>query len=155
MSAAARLAALDDLPAADLIGHTEETLTALVRVMNEETTLLRAGHYRQAGTLTADKTRLGQDYVGLARSVQRQLERLKRDDPAGIERLRHGHERLATQMGENLRVIATTRTVTEDLLNDVARMVGQTEKTKTYGADGTLDARPAASARGITVNRAL
>ncbi len=155
MSAAERIAALDDLPAIDLIAFTEGTLMALVSVMNEETTLLRAGRYREADALTANKTRLAQDYVGFARSMQRQIERLKRDCPNDIARLRQGHESLATQMAENLRVIATARMVTEDLLTDVATMVGQKAQAKTYGAGGQIASTPASTARGIAVNRAL
>jgi hypothetical protein len=155
MTAAARLAALDSLPANELCQMAEIALAALVDVMNQETTLLRAGHLRQASTLTPDKTRLAQDYVGFARSVQRQGDRLKAQAPDAVARLQLGHERLATQMAENLRVLATSRTVTEDLLTDVAKVVGQQNKAKTYGRAGSVEADPAASARGIAVNRAL
>jgi hypothetical protein len=155
MTAAARLAALDSLPATELCQMVEAALAALVNVMNEETTLLRAGHMRQAGALTPEKTRLAQDYVAFARSVQRQNARLKQDAPEAIERLRLGHERLATQMAENLRVLATARMVTEDILTDVAQVVGQQNKAKAYGRAGTITADTASSARGIAVNRAL
>jgi len=155
MTAAARLAALDSLPAKELCQMVEAALASLVNVMNEETTLLRAGHMRQAGTLTPEKTRLAQDYVGFARSVQRQNARLKQDAPEAVERLRLGHERLATQMAENLRVLATARMVTEDILTDVAQVVGQQNKAKAYGRAGTITADPASSARGIAINRAL
>jgi flagellar biosynthesis/type III secretory pathway chaperone len=150
-----RLSALDDLPAAELCGRAAGTLDELVTVMNQETTLLRAGRMREAGALTADKTRLAQDYVTFARSVQRQIGRLKLEAPAEVERLRTGHERLATQMADNLRVIATARSITEDLLTDVAATVGRAAHTKTYGASGQVDASSANSARGIAVNRAL
>nr|MBF0682338.1 flagellar protein FlgN [Pseudomonas sp.] len=155
MTAAARLAALDSLPAEELCQMVEVALAALVNVMNEETTLLRAGHMRQASALTPDKTRLAQDYVGFARSVQRQSARLNQDAPEAVERLRRGHERLATQMAENLRVLATARMVTEDVLTDVAKVVGQQNKARTYGQAGTITTDPASSARGIAVNRAL
>ena len=155
MTAAARLAALDSLPADELCRISEIALAALVDVMNQETTLLRAGHMRQASTLTPEKARLAQDYVGFARSVQRQGARLKAEAPDAIERLRLGHERLATQMAENLRVLATARMVTEDILTDVAKMVGQQNRAKTYGSGGSITADPAASARGIAINRAL
>ena len=72
-----------------------------------------------------------------------------------VERLRLGHESLATQMAENLRVLATARTVTEDLLTDVAKIVGQQNQARTYGRGGANKADPAASARGIAINRAL
>ena len=155
MTAAARLAALDSLPASQLCDRTEAALAALVDVMNQETVLLRAGHLRQAGQLTPEKTRLAQDYVTLARAIQRQSERLTAEAPAALEHLRGGHERLATQMAENLRVLATARNVTEDILTDVAQIVGQQNKARAYGRAGTIAADPASSARGIAVNRAL
>ena len=155
MTAASRLAALDSLPAEELCSMAETTLAALVDVMNQETTLLRAGHIREAGTLTPDKTRLAQDYVSFARAVQRQGERLKAQAPVALERLRQGHDRLATQMAENLRVLATARMVTEDILTDVAKVVGQQDKARTYGRAGTVTADPASMARGIAINRAL
>lgn len=157
MSAAAaeRLALLDDLPAEELCRRTAEGLEALVSVMNEETTLLRAGRYREASAYTATKTRLAQDYVTLVRAVQRQSARLRREAPEAAQTLRKGHDKLATQMAENLRVIATARLVTEDLLTDVAVAVGAQGRTRTYGAAGTLDPRPAGPARGIAINKAL
>ena len=154
MTAAARLAALDSLPADELCQMAEIALAALVDVMNKETTLLRAGHLREASTLTPDKARLAQDYVGFARSVQREAERLKRDAPQAVARLRRGHQSLATQMAENLRVLATAKTVTEDLLTDVARIVGQQDRAKTYGRAGAITTDPSSSARGLAINRA-
>ena len=155
MSAADRLAAIDDLGAAELCGRAEATLQSLVEIMNEETTLLRAGRFRQAGALSADKTQLAQDYVGFARSIQRQLERLQRDAPQELRRLQQGHERLATQMAENLRVIATARDVTEELLSDVAKTVGMQNRTRTYGASGSIKTNADGPAQGIAINRAL
>lgn len=154
MTAAQRIAALDDLPARDLIAFTEGTLRALVDVMNRETTLLRAGKHREAGTLGAEKTRLAQDYVGYSRAVQRQIDRLKAEAPDDIGMLKLGHDRLATQMAENLKVIATARAVTEDLLTDVAQQVGRAAQPTTYGAAGQMR-QPAAASNGIAVNRAL
>ncbi|HVX74034.1 MAG TPA: hypothetical protein VHB19_14620 [Devosia sp.] len=154
MSAAQRLAALDDLPARDLIAFTEGTLRALVDVMNRETTLLRAARHGEAMELGAEKTRLAQDYVTYSRAVQRQLDRLKAEAPDDVALLKHGHERLATQMAENLRVIATVRSVTEDLLVDVAQRVAGAARPKTYGAAGELTT-PAKASGGIALNRSL
>ncbi|MEO6396241.1 MAG: hypothetical protein ABIO40_10070 [Devosia sp.] len=155
MSAARRLATLDELPAIDLIAFAEGTLAALVGVMNSETTMLRAGRFREAATLGADKTQLAQDYVTYSRAVQRQMDRLKREAPGEIGRLRNGHEKLATQMAENLKVIATARAVTEDLLTDVAGAVARSAQTRTYGANGEIPKGPAVSGKGIAINRAL
>jgi hypothetical protein len=156
MSAAERLSALDTLPARDLCSRAAAALSGLADVMNQETMLLRAGRFRESVDVTAEKTRLAQDYVGIARSVQRQSARLRQEAPDALSALRAGHERLATQMAENLRVIATARTVTEDLMAGTAAIVGQKERTRTYPgpADGRQN-RPEHAARGIAVNRAL
>lgn len=156
MSAAAdRIASLDSLPAEELIHQAESALQALVTIMNEETTLLRAGRFREAAGLTAQKTQLAQDYVVFARSVQRQTERLTGEAPASLERLHKNHDSLATQMAENLRVIATAKTLAEDILVDVADTVGQKDRTRTYDRNGEVKLPRAASARGIAINRAL
>ena len=155
MTAAARLAALDTMPADALCQEAEAALTALVDVMNAETTLLRAGRMRDASQLTPDKTRLAQDYVGFARAIQRVEARLRQEAPGALDRLRQGHERLATQMAENLKVLATAKTVAEDVLSDVARKVGQQDRARTYGTAGVVASDPSAAARGIAVNRAL
>jgi len=155
MSAAKRLAALDRMPAEILCMKTGAALEALCRAMNEETTLLRAGRFRDASPFTAEKTRLAQDYVGYVRTVQRQSARLLKEAPEAVQQLRAGHEQLVTQMAENLRVIATSRNVTEDLLTDVAASTGRQDQTKTYGATGEMNSATGPVIRGLAVNRAL
>lgn len=154
-SAAERIAAVDSLPAAELCQMAAGTLESLVLVLNQETTLLRAGRMREAGELTAEKTRLAQDYMGLARSVQRQAARLKAEAPSEMDALFARHEKLATQMAENLRVIASARAVTEDLLTDVAQAISAKARPKTYGANGTLTGQTPQAASGVSINRAL
>lgn len=152
MSAAQRIAALDSLSAVDLCQRAEDSLRALVEIMNEETTLLRAGRMREAGALTPDKTRLAQDYVGFARTVQRQILRLQQEAPAALERLQGGHERLATQMAENLRVIATARNITDDLLTETAAATAARQRPSTYGDSGKVAPAPRPFA-GIAFNK--
>lgn len=154
-NAAERLAALDSLPAAELCALAMDTLESLVLVLNEETTMLRAGRAKDASELTSDKTRLAQDYMGFARSVQRQSARLRAEAPELVEALLAGHDKLATQMAENLRVIATARAITEDLLTDVAQAISARARPKTYGASGEIASQPPQVASGVSINRAL
>jgi hypothetical protein len=152
-NAAERLATLDALPAAELCGSAARLLDQLAAIMNEETTLLRAGHLKKASALTFDKTRLAQDYMSIARAVQRQIARVRAEAPEAAEALRHRHERLATQMAENLKVIATAREVTEAVLTDVAEAVAANARPKTYGPYGA--AGPDRPTGSIVVDRAL
>lgn len=154
-NAAERLASMDNLPAAELCTVTLATLEQLVGVINQETTLLRAGKARDAATLTPQKTELAQSYMGLARSVQRQQQRLAVGAPRELALLKAAHERLATQMADNLRVIATARKVTEDLLTDVAVAVAASERPRTYGPAGTMPPMAPAPAKGLSINRSL
>lgn len=155
MSAADRLARIDELAGDTLCAAAEETLQRLVAIMNEETMLLRAGRLREAAVLTPEKAQVAQDYVVHARAVQRQSERLHQEVPEALARLRSGHESLATQIAENLRVLATARDVAETLLGDVAAAVESTAQPQTYDKSGALGAGPRKTARGIAVDRAL
>lgn len=154
MTAADRLTALESLEAPALCQRAGAALAELVDVMNRETVLLRAGHMDEAGALGADKTRLAEDYVSLARAVQRAAPRLKAEAPEGFAALRRGHEALATQMAENLKVLASARALSESILSDVARRAGQGAGPRTYGASGKLP-EAGQGANGLSINRAL
>ncbi|MBU1176575.1 MAG: hypothetical protein KKH72_14325 [Alphaproteobacteria bacterium] len=154
MTAAQRIETLDRSDPAELCAKTDQALTRLVDILSRETMLLRAGKLSDAAGLAAGKTQAAEDYTVLARAVQRQAERLHVAIPDQLDRLKRRHESLATQMAENLRVLATARTVAEDLLADVARAVGAEQGNKTYGATGATP--PAKSqAAGLAINRAL
>jgi len=154
MTAAQRLQSLDQSDPSELCARTDAALTRLVDTLSRETMLLRAGKLREAGELAAEKTLAAEDYTVLARAVQRQAPRLEQAVPIVLDRLRKRHESLATQMAENLRVLATARAVAEDLLEDVAQAVGAEKKAKTYSAAGTAPP-PKTQASGLSVNRAL
>ena len=72
-----------------------------------------------------------------------------------VEAMKVRHEQFATQMAENLRVIATARAVTEELLTDVANAMSARERPRTYGASGTMAGQPPVAATGVSINRAL
>ncbi|HEY8596391.1 MAG TPA: hypothetical protein VIL84_14215 [Devosiaceae bacterium] len=155
MTAAERLAALDGLAPAELVRRTQAALAEFVDVMSRETTALRAGRFPEASGLAAPKARSAEDYVTLARAVQRALPRIETVAAGELAGLRAGHEKLATQLAENLRVLATARSVTEDLLGDAARKAGQNNAPQTYGAGGQMPKDKATQLRGISVNRSL
>lgn len=154
MSAADRLDTLETLDATTLCERAESALNSLVDVMARETMHLHAGHIREAGALTAEKAQLAQDYVTVARAIQRSADRLRTEVPERIESLRRGHEALATQMAENLKVLATAKSVSESILLDVARQCGRDELPKVYDALGNPPQQAAPVYKGISVNRA-
>lgn len=154
-TAGSRISAQRNMDAKTLCLATNCALQDLAKIMNEETTLLRTGHYEEASELSSQKAQMAQDYVGLARVVQHQSTRLNNEAPEHLQVLQAEHEKLATQMAENLRVLATAKTVTQTLLSDVAASVGQTEAPKTYGASGQMHANSKHDANGLSINRSL
>lgn len=154
MTAAQRLDQLDTADPQALCARTDTALSRLVDTLSRETMLLRAGKLREAAAISAEKTQAAEDYTILARAVQRQAQRLADSAPDLLARLRKRHESLATQMAENLRVLATARSVAEDLLEDVATTVGAQRVPRTYGATGAAPPKKA-TASGLSVNRAL
>ncbi len=155
MTASEKLSQIDQLEANELCAKTDSKLSQLVNIMNRETMLLREGHLKEAGTLTPEKTQIAQDYVMLARAIQREGKRLKAQAPESLSKLQQRHESLATQMAENLRVLATAKNVAEDLLSDVAKSVGANSKPKTYDTSGHLSSNSPEVARGLSIDKAL
>lgn len=154
MTATDRLELLDRTDPAELCTKADAALTSLVNILNQETTLLRAGKLKLASELAAPKACAAEDYTILARAVQRGAKRLAEAVPAQLAALHHRHESLATQMADNLRVLATARNVTEDLLTDVALTLGRAQAPKTYSSSGGV-APTKTNASGLSVNRAL
>ena len=154
MTAAQRLENLDQSDPRELCARAGTALTRLVEILSHETVLLRAGKLREAALLAADKTVAAEDYTVLARAVQRQSTRLAESVPNELAALKARHDSLATQMAENLRVLATARAVAEDILSDVAKTVGAQQSNQTYGASGSAPP-PKSHASGLSVNRAL
>lgn len=155
MTASDRIAALRNTQADILCTTAESALAAFVDIMNRETTLLRAGDYKAASLLSAEKAQVAQDYVSLARAVQDQAARLKLEAPEELQRLQAGHEKLATQMAENLRVLATARNVTQNLIGEVAKATGAQSQPHTYGNSGQLTNAKPQMTKGLSINTAL
>ncbi len=146
-------------PAMPLPGTPEEvcadahdTLTKLVDIMNNETTLLRAGRLLEASELAAPKAELAQKYVGLARAIQHNAKLLKETAPHLLMELQKHQTALATQMAENMRVLATAKTLSEEIIGDVAAQLGQAQKPKTYGGNGA-HGQKAQSLQGVSINK--
>lgn len=146
-------------PPVPLPGEPEEvcadataTLTKLVDVMNNETTLLRAGRLLEASELAAPKAELAQKYVGLARAIQHNAKMLKETAPHLLVALQKHQSALATQMAENMRVLATAKSLSEEIVGDVAAQLGQIQKPKTYGVTGSNGPK-AQSLQGVSINK--
>lgn len=145
---------LPDTPE-NVCSEADLALRALVDIMNEETTLLRRGKISEASELAAQKADLAQKYVGLARAIQSNAAELKVKVPHLLQKLQQGQIALATQMAENMRVLATAKALSEDIVNSVAKQLGQQNQTSAYGASGRGTKGTAESIKGVSINATL
>jgi len=154
-NASERLSNLRNMDAGVLCKSAKSALQDLANIMNQETTLLRNGHYLEASELSAQKAHIAQEYVGLARVVQHQSGRLHSEAPTDLRSLQDEHHKLATQMAENLRVLATAKTVTQSILSDVAASVTKSERPNTYAPTGQISTPPKPGGTGLSLNKSL
>jgi len=133
----------------------ELSLRALVDIMNNETNLLRSGKLLQASELAAEKTTLAQKYVGLARAIQSNAKEIRTKAPHLLEKLQQGQAALATQMAENLRVVATAKSLSEEIVSSVASQLGNSNETSAYGNTGQGNAGTAPQMKGVSINTTL
>jgi hypothetical protein len=131
------------------------TLNELVDITSRETILLRSGQLLEAGELSAGKTRLAQEFVQLARTVQHNAAAIKAAAPQAMAALKAGHAALATQMAENLKVLGSAKTLTQNLLADVAKRTGKATETSAYGHTGVAPPPPGLAAKGISIDQSL
>ncbi|HHB82330.1 MAG TPA: hypothetical protein ENK61_02550 [Devosia sp.] len=154
-NASERLSNLRNMDADILCKSAKSALQDLANIMNQETTLLRNGHYLEASQLSEQKATIAQEYVGLARVIQHQSDRLHTQAPTHLRALQNEHEKLATQMAENLRVLATAKTVTQSILSDVAASVAKADRPNTYAPSGQVSTQKKPGGAGLSLNKSL
>lgn len=136
----------------DVCADAHDTLTKLVDIMNNETTLLQAGRLIEASECAGPKAELAQKYVGLARAIQHNTDILKETAPHLLMDLQKHQTALTTQMAENMRVLATAKSLSEEIVGDVAAQLGQIQKPKTYGDNGA-HRQMTQSFHGVSINK--
>ena len=127
----------------------------LLKLLERETALVRAGKLKSAGELAAEKDDKAAYYTRLMLVARDEIRALAVYDPDGVEALKRRHELFRAEVQINLAVLATAREVAEELMRSVAVEVGQSTGAPVYGLRGTQAGPLATTARGIAVNRNL
>ena len=122
--------------ASGLLDRLCETTDALLRVLDEETALVRAGRLRAAAKLAPEKADLARAYAADAGCVAASAASLTRYERPRVARLRERHAQLRARLQMNLTVLATAHAVSEGLVRGVAGEVARKSAPQTYGASG-------------------
>lgn len=139
--------------AEQLCSAVEAAMTEIIRLVEEETALVRAGHLVAAGDLETRKADAARRYYAEAEKLRIGGPAVGRAAPVAVDRLRRQHESFRALLQINLSVLATARQVSENLLKSVADGVALSVRPKRYGAAGTV-AAPGGSA-AIAIDRSL
>ena len=128
--------------AARLAAHFAEVMQALIEIVEEETTLVRAGRVREAAALERDKGELTQLYLADAARVKDRRAYLKQHAPELLKDLQDRHELFRALLQINLTVLATAHAVAEGLVRGVSGELARKSSPQTYTAYGRNAAAP-------------
>ncbi|KZL21357.1 hypothetical protein PsAD2_00648 [Pseudovibrio axinellae] len=132
----------------------ETAVENLVSIIEAETNLLRDGQISELPTVTPRKNAAIESYLSGIRVASANAIALGNLAPQSIQRMRERHGNLRPILQRNLQVVSTARTVTDNVIETVAKAVGSQLKTKGYTANGVMTT-PQRSAQGIAVNQTL
>jgi hypothetical protein len=141
--------------AEQLIAQLGNTLESLLRVVEEETELVRAGKVGQASQLEATKAELAGQYYAATERVKANTKFLAAHLPAQLEELRRRHDMFRPLLQINLTVLATAHAVSQSIIRGVAGEVSRKAAPQTYGGSGRPNAPSPSTAKPVTLSRTL
>jgi hypothetical protein len=124
----------------------------LILVIEEETSLVRAGRLREAAPLERRKAALAHDFT----TTTSRLQTLDLGAaPAAAKTLRATQERFQALLQSNQTVLATAHAVSEGILRGVSSELARKAAPSTYGASGRTNAPGPSAAQPLAVSRVL
>ena len=126
--------------AEQLVGHLSEAMDALLGVVEEETTLVRAGRLYDAARLEPRKAELSRTYLADATRIKASLPYLSQALPQVAAVLRQRHDTFHAVLQINLTVLATAHAVSEGIIRGVSTELARRASPQTYGASGQATA---------------
>jgi hypothetical protein len=131
----------------------EETMEALIGLLQSEKELLSAAHYREAAMLGEEKTALVGRFAALMARVGAEARTLDRLAPAHLRQVARQQDRLIEAVRDNMPVVERARDLSVRLLKGVAEVAERLQSgPHTYGGDARTDA-PAAKPAQLSLDR--
>jgi hypothetical protein len=141
--------------AGKLIVHLTGVMAEIIKIVEQETELVRAGKLSQATTLEPAKSALAQQYLAAASLLKSHKPLLAKAAPDHLAALRHRHEEFQALLQINLTVLATAHAVSEGIMRGVSTELARKSAPQTYGATGQHSAPDPKSAQPLQVSRVL
>ncbi len=132
-----------------------DTMTALLKAIEQETGLVRAGKVGEAIALDAAKTELSRRYVGLVSALKADREQLRATAPELLATLHRHHDVFRAMLQVNLTVLATAHAVSEGIVRGVNVEMQRRHMPSTYTASGQRASPGPRHATPLAVSRSL
>ena len=134
-----------------LLTRIGDSMVALVKIFEEETSLVKAGRLNEAASLTEEKAALASQYLREIEILKANGDFIGRAVPSLIEELRKAHAAFRDILAVNLRVVATAQSVAEGIMRGAASQAAARVAPKGYSADGRINAK--APMRPVVLSR--
>lgn len=138
-------------PIADMNAAMDE----IIRLVEQETALVRAGQLNEASKLEAGKADLSQRYYASAGVIKTMLPQLTKAMPDALAQLQRKHNEFRALLQVNLTVLATAHAVSEGIMRGVSDELARKAAPSTYGATGRANAPGPGAAQPLAVSRVL
>jgi hypothetical protein len=139
----------------DVMSDLSATMDDIVRIVEQETELVRAGRLAEASGLQAAKTDLANRYYAGTSRLKTMLPELSATRSQAVAELKRRHEQFHALLQINLTVLATAHAVSEGIMRGVSDALSRKAAPSTYGASGRTNAPGASAAQPLAVSRVL
>jgi len=136
-----------------VIEHLSDVMDALLGIVDQETSLVRAGHLRDAAKLEPTKSNLARLYVTDAARLKISAPYLSQTAPGVLAVLRERHQSFQALLQVNLTVLATAHAVSEGIMRGLSEEIARRASPQTYGASGRANAPKPQLRQPLTVSR--
>ena len=138
-----------------LAAELVDVMDALLKVVEQETELVRAGKIADAMALDVRKTELSRHYVGIVSTLKANRDYLKSTSPDLLATLHRHHDVFRAMLQMNLTVLATAHAVSEGIVRGVNAEMQRRNIPQTYTANGQRAAPSPRHFTPLAVSRSL
>jgi len=137
------------------VANLAAVMDAIVHIVEQETSLVRAGKLVEASRLEVAKTDLANRYYAGAARINEIRTQLSGEEPESLADLQRKHSEFHAALQMNLTVLATAHAVSEGIVRGVWDELVRKASPSTYSADGRPNGPSASAAQPLAVSRVL
>lgn len=138
-----------------VVAHLHEVMDALLKIIEQETALVRGGRLVDTAQLEPGKARLAQLYVADVARLKASSSYIETQQQKLLADLKQRHVVFHANLQINLTVLATAHAVAEGIVRGVSAEITQKARPQVYGATGRSAGIPPRQSQPIAVSRVL